>query len=257
MAEKVSKATLGERLRAAWGEHGTWAILLTSACLGMVAAWPPGWISLATLAGLSGLAAAKVLAVRTWRREEGWGFLLAVSVGSGLALLPLLVRAPAATAAVGASGLPFLALYLREAREPRWTRTLLVETAGTLLLATSAGLGILASRPLALADAVLASLAAALLFLPGVPRVRLLKEPRGVFRLAVLLLALTGAATIAVLAATGVTAPWGALAALVFAGDLRAAWVVPAVSARHLGLALTLRSVPAALVLGLAWRPVA
>lgn len=247
---------LATTLRAAWSEHGTWAILLTAFALGALAALPPSWVTLSTLLGLAGFAVTKSAAARVWRTREGWLSLLPWGAVSAAAMVPLLLLAPAFVLTVGLLGVPFLALFAWEAKEPRWTRTLPVEFAGTLLLCTAAGLAFLSAKPHAGLDAPLAAGAAAALFLPGVPRARLLKEGGWALRTGVLLLALLGAAAVGAYAHLGVIAPWGAWAALVFAGDLRAFWVVPAVTARHLGLALTLRSAPAALLLAAAWRSV-
>lgn len=248
--------TLTATLKTAWSEHGTWAILLTAFALGALCAPPPTWTTLATLLGLCGFAVSKSLAARVWRLREGWVALGLWSCAAALALLPLFLASPLFVLGVGALGCPFLALFAWEAKEPKWTRTLPVEFVGTLLLAASAGLALLAAAPHAAADALLVSGAAAALFLPGMPRARMLKEAGWGLRIALLFLALLGAAALCAYAYFGVIAPWGALAALVFVGDLRAFWVVPKVTAKHLGLALTLRAAPSVLILGFAWRAV-
>lgn len=248
--------SLATTLRAAWNEHGTWAILLTAFALGALASLPPTGVTLSTLLGLAGFTVAKTVAARVWRTRRGWLGLLLWGELSAAALVPLLLAAPGVVLAVGALGVPFLALFAWEAKEPRWTRTLPVEFAGALLLCSSAGLAFLAAKPYAGLDAPLASGAAAALFLPGLPRARLLKGGGWGLRAGVLFLALLGAATLCAYAYLGVIAPWGALAALIFVGDLRAFWVVPEVTAKHLGLALTLRGAPAALLLAASWRDV-
>lgn len=248
--------TLRTTLKIAWNEHGAWAILLTAFGLGVLVALPPTWISLSTLLGLSGFAVTKTLAVRVWRSDEGWLHLLLWTAFSGCALLPLLLAAPYFVFGVGAIGLPFLALFAWEALAPRGTRTLPVEFFGTLLLSSSAGLALLAAQPHGYWDALLVSGAAAALFLPGMPRARMLKEGGWGLRVALLLLALLGAAALCAYAYFGVVAAWGAIAALIFVGDLRAFLLAPKVTAKHLGLALTLRAAPAALVLSFAWRTV-
>jgi len=245
---------LSPKLKTAWGEHGTWVILLTSFGMGLVLSRPPSWVTAPTLLGLCAFAVAKVMAVRVRRREAGAALLLALAGLACLGLVPVLVRAPVFVVGLGGVGLPFFALYLYEAREPRWTRRLPVEFAGAALLSGAAGLAVLASRPTALSDALWATAAAAALFLPGMLRARLLKESGWALRLSLVGLACLGAGTFWALVHDGVVAPWGMLAALVFVGDLRAFWVVPRVSARHLGVTLTLRSAPAALLVALAWR---
>jgi len=248
--------TLGQTFRAAWIEHGTWAILLTAFALGVLAALPPTWVTLSTLLGLCGFAVTKAAAARVWRTREGWPALFAWGLLSACALLPLLLASTPFVLGVGALGLPFLLLFAWEAREPKWSRALPVESVGTLLLSASAGLALLSAKPQAWPDALFVSGAAAALFLPGMPRARMLKGGGWTLRAALLLLALSGAVALGALAFFGAMAPWGALAALVFVGDLRAFWVVPRVSARHLGLALTVRGAPAAILIALAWRPV-
>jgi hypothetical protein len=240
--------------RLAWSEHGTWAILWTSFGLGFLASWPPSWITASTFAGLSFLAAAKVLLTPARQGRLPLAIVITLGAVAGLGLLPLLLEAPIPLFALGAVAAPFAALAAWEAKDPKWMRTLGVEAAGIALLASSAGLAVLAARPKNLVDAGMTSLAAAALFLPGVPRARLLKAPSPLLRGALLALFTLGAAFVIALPLFGFTAWWGAFAALSFAADLRAAVVVPRYPARRLGFLLLFRNVAAALILSLAWR---
>lgn len=246
--------TLRSTLRLAWSEHGTWAILWTSFGLGLLVAWPPGWVTASTFAGLSALAAAKVLLTPARQGKVPLGATLFPGVAAGLGLLPLLLAAPLPLLVLGLVAAPFVSLYAWEAKDPKWTRTLGVEGAGIVLLASSAGLAILAARPNHLLDAGVASLAAAALFLPGVPRARLLKQPTTALRVALFVLFLVGVGWTVSLAALGFTAWWGTLAALTFAADLRAALVVPRYPAHRLGLLLLFRNTAAVVLLGMSWR---
>lgn len=241
--------------RLAWSEHGTWAILWTSFGLGLLAAWPPNWVTASTFGGLSALAIAKVLLTPARKGKVPMGAVLLPGMVAGLGLLPLLLKTPYPLLALGAVAAPFASLYAWEAKDPKWTRTLGVEAAGIILLASSAGLSVLASCPERLTGAGVASLAAAALFLPGVPRARLLKHSTTALRVALIVLFLLGIGGIASLPVLGFIAWWGALAALTFAADLRAALVVPRYPARRLGFLLLFRNIAAALLLGLSWRP--
>jgi hypothetical protein len=242
-------------LKWIWLEHGTWATLWTTFGFGVLVAWPPAWATAATLAGLSCLAAAKVLAVRIHRGQVSrWvpvGWLLA----GAAALLPVLISAPLFVAAVGAAGAAFLAVYFRGSSDPRWTRTLPVELVGVVLMSAAAGFAVLASRPNAVTQAILAWATSAVLFVPGVPRAKLLKARTPGLRAMLLGVGLLGAAAIVLLALSGRIPWWGALAGLVFLGDLRAAVLTPRIKTRRLGMVLTLRNAAAALLLGLTWRP--
>jgi hypothetical protein len=243
-------------VRLAWGEHGTWAILWTSFGLGLLVAWPPTWITASTFAGLSFLAAAKVLLTPALQGRLPLAVVLVLGILAGAGFLPLLLSAPVPLMILGALAAPFAGLYAWEAADPKWTRTIPVEALGIALLASSAGLAVLAARPRSLADAGAASLAAAALFLPGVPRARLLKAPAVNLRIALLALFTLGVSFVIALPYLGFTVWWGGLAAFSFAADLRAALVVPRYPARRLGLLLLFRNVAAAAILGLAWRPV-
>ena len=177
-----------------------------------------------------------------------------LSALAGLGLLPLLLAAPLPLLALGALAAPFAALYAWEAADPKWIRTLGVETAGIALLASSAGFAVLAARPQRFVDAGMASLAAAALFVPGAPRAKLLKAPTATLRAALLALFALGAGFVATLPLLGFIAWWGGLAALSFAADLRAALVIPKYPARRLGLLLLFRNSAAALLLGFSWK---
>jgi hypothetical protein len=246
--------TLRSTFRLAWSEHGTWAILWTSFGLGLLAAWPPGRVTTSTFFGLSALAVAKVLLTPARQGKVSVSAVLLPGMAAGFGLLPLLLEAPLPLLALGAVAAPFASLYAWEAKDPKWTRTLGVEAAGIALLASSAGLAVLAARPERLTDAAVAALTAAALFLPGVPRARLLKYSTTPLRVALSMLFLAGVLWIAALPLLGFTAWWGALAALTFAADLRAALVVPKYPARRLGFLLLFRNTGAALLLGLSWR---
>jgi hypothetical protein len=222
--------------------------------LGLLAARPPTWTTACAFAGLSFLAAAKVLV--TPARQGRLPLITVVILGAlaGLGLLPLLLAAPLPLLALGAVAVPFAGFYAWEAADPKWTRTLVVEAAGIALLASSAGLAVLAARPKSLLDAGMTSLAAAALFLPGVPRAKLLKTTTTILRATLLLLFFVGVGLMVALPLLGFTAWWGALAALTFAADFRAALVAPKYPARRLGLLLLFRNTAAVMLLGLSWR---
>jgi hypothetical protein len=244
-----------KHLKWIWLEHGTWATLWTALGFGGLVAWPPTWVTASTLAGLSAVAAAKVLAVRVHRGQvDGWVPIGCLLAGTA-ALLPVLHSAPSFVLVVGVAGALFLAVYFRASRSPQWTRTLPVELAGVVLMSAAAGFAVLSSRPDAMREAVLTWGLSAALFVPGVPRAKLLKARTTGLRVMLLGVALLGAAAVVLLALEGLIAWWGALAGLAFVGDLRAAVLVPRVKTSRLGMVLTLRNVAAALLVGLAWRP--
>jgi hypothetical protein len=139
----------------------------------------------------------------------------------------------------------------------RWGRSAAVETAGVALLSASAALAVLSTHPMSVKDAALAAGASSSLFLPGVARAKLLKGGSSYQRVALLGLAICGATFLVALVRWSITAPFGALAALAFAGDVRAAIVKPKTTTRHLGFLLTLRGALAATILALAWRRLA
>ncbi|MEJ2215130.1 MAG: hypothetical protein P8099_00815 [Gemmatimonadota bacterium] len=241
-------------LKWIWMEHGTWATLWTAFGFGVLVAWPPTWVTAATLVGLSAVAAAKVLAVRVHRGQvSGWvpmGCLLTACA----ALIPLLRSAPYFVIAAGAAGALFLAVYFRASRSPQWTRTLPVELMGVVLMSAAAGLSVLSSRPDATREAALVWGLSAALFVPGVPRAKLLKARTAGLRVLLLGAALVGVAAFFLLALCGLVPWWGALAGLVFVGDTHAAIRLPHVKTRRLGMVLMLRNVAATLLAGLAWR---
>jgi len=249
------ETTSAMHLKWIWSEHGTWAVLWTAFGCGLLLAWPPTWITLCTLVGLSAVAAAKVLALRMHKGHVSLRLVGAYLIAGGAALLPLLLAAPLPLVLAGAVGAPFMAVYLRRSKSPRWTRRLTVEYAGVGLMALSAGLAVLSARPGAMGQAVLASILVASLFLPGVPRARLLKTRESSLRWTLLATSLLGALAFVLAAAAGFMPWWGALGGLAFSGDLRAGLMAPRVTARHLGLILTLRNAGAALLLALAWKP--
>lgn len=244
-----------QHLKWAWLEHGTWATLWTAFGFGVLVAWPPTGITAATCLGLSAVAAAKVLAMRVHRGQvSAWvpaGLLLA----AGASILPVLLLAPVFVVPVGAAGAVFLAVYFRASRSPQWTRTPGVELAGIILMSAAAGFAILSAKPDAVREAAMVWGLSAALFLPGVPRAKLMKRRTTGWRVTLLGTALVGLAAFGLLALAGWVPWWGALAGLVFVGDIRAAAVMPRVRTSRLGVILTLRSVAAVLLTGLAWRP--
>lgn len=168
-------------------------------------------------------------------------------------LAPLLFNATLPLSVLGLIAAPFAALFVFEADDPKWGRTIAVETAGVAILSASAALAVLSTRPMSVKDAALAACASSALFLPGVARARLLKGGSSYQRFALLGLATCGAAFLLALVRWRVIVPFGALAALAFAGDVRAAIVKPKTTTRHLGFLLTLRGALAAIILALAW----
>ncbi len=244
-------------LSLAWSEHGSWAILLTSFGMGTLAAWPPRPATASVFVGLCALTAAKVLYVPARQRRVSAWLVYGLALLGASAFIPLFLSAPLAISAAGLAAAPFAALFAWEADTPKWGRAIPVEAAGVALLSASAGLAMLACHPGAAADAALATGGCAALFMPGVPRARMIKESTAALRLSLLALALCGASFIIALAFWNVVAPFGAAAALAFAGDLRFALIVPKSTARHLGVLLTLRGALAALIMAAAWRTLA
>ncbi|MCG6986795.1 MAG: hypothetical protein LJF06_01210 [Gemmatimonadetes bacterium] len=242
-------------LKWTWLEHGTWAVLWTAFACGALVAWPPTPTTAATLVGLSAFAAAKVLVVRVHRGQLAPRVLAALVLAGGAALSPLLRAAPLAVIGVGAAGGPFLWIYFRGARSFRWTRSLLVELSGVLLMSSAAGLAVLSSRPHALATAGFASLLVAALFVPAIPRAKLLKSREAAMRWLLLGGALAGATIYGMAAVHGLLPWWGALAGLVFLDDARAGLRPEHGTTRRLGLALTLRNAGVVLLVALAWKP--
>jgi len=171
-----------------------------------------------------------------------------------LCALPAAIAAPWVAGTIVLAAAPFGALYLWVAGDPRWTRSLGVELAGTVLLTSSCLMAAAASRPDAARAAVLLWAAVGSLFPPGVLRARLRKAPTAALRAAVVLCAAGGLAVQAALAHSGRLAPWGLASGSVFLGDLWSAWALPQWSTRKLGAILTIRYSAAALVLALAWR---
>jgi hypothetical protein len=243
-----------EHLKWVWLEHGTWAILWTSFGFGVLVAWPPTWITAATLVGVSAVAAAKVLVVRIHRGQVSGSIFMGCLLLAAAASLPLLLSAPWFVMTVGAAGAAFLTVYFRASRSVRWTRTLFVELAGVVLMSSTAGLAVLSARPDAVRSAAIAWGLSAVLFGPAVPRAKLLKAPTVALRIMLLGAAALGATAFALVAVAGLMSWWGALAGLVFVGDLRAAVLLPRVKTSRLGMVLTLRNAGAVLLAGLAWR---
>lgn len=248
---------LRSSLRGIWGEHGAWAVVLPSYAAGLIIGRPPSVAALLLLPSVVLLTGAKGLAQRARRSGRGWPALIVFGALAGLSALPTALRAPRPFAAVAALAGPFLALYLWRADSPRWTRSLAVEVYGAALLGSAGALAILGSRPGAALDGGLAWATLASLFLPGVVRARLPKDPRVPLRLLCTGFVLAGLGIQAGLVAAGVMAAWGLAAGLSLLGDLAGAWAIPGWSTRRLGITLTVKTSAAALVLALAWRTVA
>ena len=115
---------LRSSIRLAWAEHGTWAILWTSFALGVLVAWPPTWRTACAFAGLSLLAAAKVLLAPARQGRLPHAVMVTLGTLAGLGILPLLLTAPLPLFALGMLAAPFAGLYAWEAADPKWTRAL-------------------------------------------------------------------------------------------------------------------------------------
>jgi len=239
----------------AWLEHGTWATLWTTFGFGVLVAWPPTWVTAATLVGLSAVAAAKVLVARVHRGQMGRWALSTYLVVGGAGMVPLLLSAFSFVLPVGVAGAGFLAVYFQASRSPQRTRTLPVELTGIVLMSSAAGLAVLSAEPAAVGGAALAWGLSAVLFAPGVPRAKLLKSRTAGLRVLLLGMAGVGVAAFVLLASAGWIAWWGALGALAFVGDVSAAVLMRRVGTRRLGMTLTLRNAAVALLVGFAWKP--
>ncbi len=132
---------------------------------------------------------------------------------------------------------------------------MLVEAIGALLAATAAPLALAATRPSAPEDLVALGAALGALFLPGVLRARMRKDPSSVMRALTAASALLGLALWCGLALSGFIRGWGLLAATIFLGDLWSVVALPEWRVRSLGLFFAVRYAAAALILALAWHP--
>jgi hypothetical protein len=242
--------------KGAWGEHGAWAMALTSLGAGLVLARPPALSSWLLLPSVVLLTAAKGLAQRARRTGDGYGLLAGFSCAGALFALPALVAAPLPFLAAGALIVPFGALYVWYSDSPRFTRSLPVELLGTCLVAAGGPLALAATCPAALSDVALTGMALATLFLPGVFRARVRKEPTPWLRSVTAAAAVAGLAAWAAMAGCGVMAPWGLAAATVFLGDLWSVAALPQWRVKTLGIFFPLRYAAAALLMALAWRPI-
>ena len=242
--------------KGAWGEHGAWAMALTSLGAGLVLARPPALASWLLLPSVVLLTAAKGLAQRARRTGDGYGFLVSFSCAGVLFALPALLAAPLPFVAVGIVIVPFGALYAWYSDSPRFTRSLPVELLGTCLVAAGGPLALAATHPAALSDVALSGVGLATLFLPGVFRARVRKEPTPLLRWVTAASALAGLAAWCAMAWHGVFAVWGLAAGTVFLGDLWSVAALPQWRVKTLGIFFTLRYAAAALLMSLAWRPV-
>ena len=246
---------IADMLRPAWGEHGAWAMGLTSCAAGIAmarSASPAIYLLLPSVALFIG---AKGFIAR-YRRTRRGGVPAAVFGLLGLlCAVPAALQALPAYAAAAALAVPFSILYVLYADSPRWTRSLGVETAGSALLAGSASLPILAARPASLFEALLAGLFFALVFLPGVLRARIPKDPSPLLRAVTSGLALAAAALAACLPLLGLATWWVLLAVPPLLKDGYRAWSVPSWSTRTLGINLTLKGMYVAAVAAACWRP--
>ena len=93
------------------------------------------------------------------------------------------------------------------------------------------------------------------LFLPGVLRARMRKDPNLGVRALTAAAAVLGLAMWCALVLAGLMNGWGLLAASVFLGDLWSVWALPEWRVRTLGLFFAVRYAVAALILALAWHP--
>lgn len=238
-----------------WGEHGAWAMVFTSLGAGLVLGRPPSWQAWLLLPAVALLTGTKGLAQVARRTGRGWGFLAGFAlVGSAFAL-PAVLAAPVPFAAVAIVAVPFAAAYLGFAASPRWTRSLVVEAIGALLTATAAPLALAATRPSAPEDLVGFGAALGALYLPGVLRARMRKNPSPVMRALTAASALSGIVLWCGLALSGFMRGWGLLAATIFLGDLWSVVALPDWRVRSLGLFFAVRYAAAALLLALAWHP--
>lgn len=237
-----------------WGEHGAWAMVLTSLGAGLVLGWPPSWQAWLLLPSAACLVGAKGLAQRARRKGGGWRLLASFGIAGCAFALPAALAAPLPFAVAAILIGPFSVVYFRFADSPRWTRSLFVEVAGTLLMATAGPLALAASRPSTPEDMMGLWAALGSLFLPGVLRARMRKDSSPGMRALAAAGAVLGLALWCVLAFKEFLAPWGLLATTVFLGDLWAVVALPQWRVRTIGIFFTFRYAVAALVLALAWR---
>jgi hypothetical protein len=127
---------------------------------------------------------------------------------------------------------------------------------GTLLMAAAAPLALAATRPSAPDDLVGLGAALGTLFLPGVLRARMRKDPSLGVRALTAAAAVLGLALWCALVLAGRLDPWGLPAATVFLGDLWSVWALPEWRVRTLGIFFTIRYAAAAVLLALAWHPI-
>lgn len=239
-----------------WGEHGAWAMALTSLGAGLVMGRPPSWQACLLIPSAACLIGAKGLTQAARRTGRGWGTLAGFAL-SGLALaLPAAWAAPLPFAVVALMVGPFSLAYLGFADSPRWTRSLVVEAVGTLLMASAGPLAVASSRPSAPWELLVLGASLGSLFLPGVLRARMRKDPSPGMRALTAASALSGLALSCALVLQGLLAPWGLLGATVFLGDLWAVARLPQWRVRTLGVFFTIRYAVAALIVALAWRGV-
>lgn len=237
-----------------WGEHGAWALIFTSLFAGLVLARPPSWQAWLLVPAAALLTGTKGLAQVTRRTGRGWKTMASFALAGLACAVPAALAAPRTVAIVAALAGPFALLYFWFAASPRWTRSLLVEALGTLLMATAAPVAVSATRPSSLEDLVGLWAALGTLFLPGVLRARMSKDQAVRMRTLTATAAVLGLAVWVALVLEGLMNPWGLLAATVFLGDLWSVWALPKWRVRTLGLFFAVRYAAAALLLALAWR---
>ncbi len=238
-----------------WGEHGAWAMVLTSLGAGLAAAWPAAFVPWLLLPCVVLLTGAKGMAQRARRSGSGYGPPAFLALAGGSCALPAVLAAPVPFLIAALLVAPFAWLYVLHAASPAWTRSLPVEVLGALYAALAGPMALVAGRPGAPMDAACLWAALAVLFLPGVLRARMRKDSSSALRWATAGSALLGAAVWGGLPLSGLVARWGFLGAVVFLGDLWAAWALPEWRVRTMGIVFTLRYAAAALILALAWRP--
>jgi hypothetical protein len=229
-------------------------VALVSCSSGLIMARPPSAPALLLLPATALLTASKGLATSLRRSGQGAFPLTLFLLGGAACAAPAAIVSPVAYATLVGAAAPFALLYFAFADSPRWTRSLAVEAGGTLLLATVAGLPILASRPESHSEAAAAWLFFGLTFLPGVLRARIPKDPSRPLRVACSALALASLGVLVVLVLRERAAWWTLVAAPPILKEAYRAWAVPDWTTRQLGINLTLKAIFVGLVVSIGWR---
>ena len=94
-----------------WGEHGAWAMVLTSLGAGLVLGRPPSWQAWLLLPAGAFLTGTKGLAQITRRTGRGWGVLAGFALAGMACAVPTALAAPLPFAVVAAVAGPFAVLY--------------------------------------------------------------------------------------------------------------------------------------------------